>query len=64
MKASKKFVYQDGTFSYGCLRSVETESSEIIRDYERRGLIAFENEEYLKSDIYFEWARIEKEKTE
>lgn len=30
--------------------------------YERCGEIAFENEKYQNSDIYYEWARLEREK--
>ena len=30
--------------------------------YEKCGLVALENDNWEKSDIYFEWARIEREK--
>ena len=40
------------------------DGEEAVLFYEKCGLAAFENDEYLKSDIYYEWARIEKEKIE
>ena len=40
------------------------DGEEAVLYYEKCGLAAFENDEYLKSDIYYEWARVEKEKIE
>lgn len=40
------------------------DGEEAVLFYEKCGLAALENDEYLKSDIYYEWARLEKEKIE
>jgi hypothetical protein len=40
------------------------DGEEAVLYYEKCGLAAFENDEFLKSGIYYEWARLEKEKIE
>lgn len=54
-----KIVYPDGTYTQSPVRSVQTTKEERSGEYSERGMVAFENGEYLKSDIYFEWARLE-----
>ena len=46
-----------------CKRAI-FDGEEAVLYYEKCGLAALENDEYLKSDIYYEWARLEKEKIE
>lgn len=54
-----KVVYPDGTFSQSPLRSIATTQEERAADYNQWGIVAMNNGEYLKSDVYFEWAKLE-----
>ena len=56
----KYIVYPDGTYTQSCVKSLLDTPEERAKDYDKFSLIAFENEEYKKSDIYAEWARLER----
>lgn len=62
MKEFNVTVYPDGTFTDGrCLKSPHADPLDRAEDYERRGLVAMDRGQWRKSDIYFEWARLERE---
>lgn len=44
-----------------CLKSPHADPLDRAADYENRGLVAMENDDWRRSDVYFEWARLERE---
>ena len=60
MTETQRTIYPDGTFTQSCIKSLGLTASERAADYDKFSLIAFENEEFKKSDIYAEWARLER----
>lgn len=54
-----KTVYPDGTFTTKPHRCLLLTPQERAEWYEKSAIVAMDNGEYLKSDIYCEWARLE-----
>lgn len=54
-----KIIYPDGTYTASPHRCLLPTPKERAEWYEKASIVAMDNGEYLKSDIYAEWARLE-----
>lgn len=56
-----KFIrFEDGSRKYRPMRSIFATPEERAADYEQKGLVAMENDEWDNSEVYFAWAAIER----